>query len=85
MVNRAKNQVTRPYRPWVPGITCRIRHLEKCSGFSLSSPVAASPAMPVPRAEPTQHMPRGQARAQKCQANASELIDEFCQHVSFPP
>ena len=26
--SRARKPITRPYRPWVPGITCRIMHLE---------------------------------------------------------
>src|SRR5699024_1441841 len=65
MTNRTKNQMTRPYRPWVPGMTCRIRHLEKCSGAVDSRPAAASPARPVPRAEPTQQRPTASAAPRK--------------------
>ena len=52
MRKMAKNHTTRPYRPWVPGITCRIRTLPNLLGSSHKRPVPASPAMPVPLAEP---------------------------------
>ena len=55
------NQATMPYRPWVPGSTWRIMHLENCSGVSAMTPVAASPVMPVPLAEPTQQRPTARA------------------------
>ncbi len=52
MRNTAKNHTTRPYRPWVPGITWRIITLPNLQGSWHSSPVPASPAMPVPLADP---------------------------------
>ena len=52
-----RNSATKPYRPWVPGSTCRIRHLVDLSGSSLVNPAAASPTIPVPLAEPMQHRP----------------------------
>ena len=52
MRKMAKNHTTRPYRPCVPGMTCRIMTLPNLLGSWHKRPVPASPAIPVPLAEP---------------------------------
>src|SRR5699024_7814354 len=81
--SRAKNPMTRPYRPWVPGMTCRIMHLENWEGSSDRRPAAASPAMPVPLAEPTQARPAARAAPRNPKKGPAYMVRNSLIYILF--
>ena len=56
-----KNPITKPYKPCVPGNNSRIKALPNFSGSSVTNPVAASPTIPTPLADPIPDKPTAKA------------------------